>query len=188
MDSGERHSVAPVLVLGVGNLIQCDDGVGVHAIQRLMQESCEDNPDLQASRGTRQTAFPAEVELFDGGTAGYDLLPVLANRKAVIVIDAVDANRKPGTLFRFTPDDIPPDFTGYDSIHQLGLMETLHMTTLQGNAPERAVIFGIQPGLIDWGDALSEPVAKVVPRVLELVRAEIDDALAALTEDTIVRT
>ncbi len=171
MDSGERQSVAPVLVLGVGNLIQRDDGVGVHAIQQLMQE-----------------AFPAEVELFDGGTAGYDLLPVLADRKAVIVIDAVDANREPGTLFRFTPDDVPPDFTGYDSIHQLGLMETLHMTTLQGNAPERAVIFGIQPGVIDWGDELSVPVARVVPRVLELVRAEIDDALAALTEQAIART
>ena len=156
----------PILVLGVGNSIQMDDGIGVHAIAAL-----------------RDHSLPDEVELFDGGTAGLDLLPVLQQRDTVIVIDAVDAGLEGGTLFRFTPDDIAAKKQHYDSLHQLGMLETLRMTRLLGTEPGRTVIFGVQPGTIDWGEELSEAVQNRLPRLIELVLEEVGEAMNRRSND-----
>jgi len=150
----------PILLIGVGNSIQMDDGIGVHAIQAL-----------------RNHSLPDEVELFDGGTAGLDLLPVLQDRHTVIVIDAVDAGMEPGTLFRFTPEDIAAKRQSYDSMHQLGLLETVKMAKLLGTAPVQTVILGVQPGVVDWGEELSQAVSDRLPRILELALEEVDKAV-----------
>lgn len=153
-------TVKPILVIGVGNSIQMDDGIGMHVLQAL-----EGHP------------LPDSVELFDGGTAGLDLLPYLQNRHTVIVIDAVDAGMEAGTLFRFTPEDIAAKRQHYDSLHQLGLLETIRMAGLLGTEPERAVIIGVQPGVIDWGEELSETLRKSIPRIIELVLKEVWEAV-----------
>ena len=75
----------PVLILGVGNSIQTDDGIGVHVINKMKEDP-----------------WPGYVELFDGGTLGYDLLGIIEGRKKIIVIDAVKGQQSPGTLYRFT--------------------------------------------------------------------------------------
>ena len=152
-------TVKPILVIGVGNSIQMDDGIGIHLLAHLEKES-----------------LPDTVELFDGGTAGLDLLPFLQHRDTVIVIDAVDADMEPGTLFRFTPEDIAAKRQSYDSLHQLGLLETLKMAGLLGTAPAHAIIIGVQPGIIDWGEELSEPLRKRIPRIVELVLEEVQQA------------
>lgn len=156
----------PVLVVGVGNLIQADDGVGVHAVQAMSDWD-----------------LPATVEVFDGGTAGLDLLPALQDRRTIIVIDAVDAGMDPGTLLRFTPDDVDTNVTAYDSMHQLGLLETLTMGKIMGSDPGRVIILGVQPGLVDWGMELSDTVAASMPKLLDLVREELGTALAELEEN-----
>lgn len=162
----DSTDVKPILLIGVGNSIQMDDGVGVHAFKALQDRT-----------------LPDEVELFDGGTAGLDLLPVLQDRNTVVVIDAVDAGMEPGTLFRFTPEDIAAKRQNYDSLHQLGLLETVRMAGLLGSAPDHTVIIGVQPGVVDWGEELSDAVADRLPRVLELALEEVEAAARRLHEN-----
>ena len=153
--SSER-SRRPILVLGIGNILLRDEGVGVRVIEQMQNMHLPDN-----------------VELVDGGTAGADLLDVLAERKKVIVIDAVQADCEPGTVLRFTADDlVQPDGVGM-SLHELGLGEALKMTEQLGCAPAEVVVFGIKPKNISCGLELSEQISPSIPKVVELVLAEI---------------
>ena len=146
----------PVLVLGIGNILLRDEGVGVRVIEQMQKMHLRD-----------------DVELVDGGTAGADLLEVLAERRKVIVIDAVQADCEPGTVLRFTADElVRPDGVGM-SLHELGLGEALIMTRQLECAPEDVVVFGIKPKDTGCGLELSEEIAALVPKVIELVLAEI---------------
>lgn len=130
--------------------------MGVHALRRLEGMS-----------------VPPHVELFDGGTAALELLDVIANRKKVIVIDAVRGGGEPGALYRFHPQDAPPDAYAAISLHQVDFLQTLATADLLGNTPKEVIIFGVEPKMIDWGLELSVEVAAAVPRVIELVLEEI---------------
>ena len=147
---------SPVLVLGIGNILLRDEGVGVRVIEQM-----------------REIPLPDDVELVDGGTAGADLLDVLAERKKVIVIDAVQADCEPGTVLRFTAEDlVRPDGVGM-SLHELGLGGALKMTKQLGCEPKEVVVFGIKPRDISCGLELSEEITASLPKVVELVLAEI---------------
>ena len=159
IDMSAACSRRPILVLGIGNILLRDEGVGVRVIEQL-----------------QKIHLPEDVELIDGGTAGADLLDVLAERKKVIVIDAVQADCKPGTVLRFTAEDLTrPDRAGI-SLHELGLGEALTMARQLGCAPEDVVIFGIKSRDISCGLELSEEIKASVPKVVELVLAEIANA------------
>lgn len=90
----------------------------------------------------------------------------------MIVIDAVKADCKPGTIFRLTSKDLMQKTEGTISLHEFGLLETLIAAKHLGCAPQEVVIFGIQPKDISPGLELSEEVTKVLPKVIELVLAE----------------
>jgi hydrogenase maturation protease len=146
----------PILVLGIGNILLRDEGVGVRVIEQM-----------------QKIHLPDDVELVDGGTAGADLLDVLAERQKVIVIDAVQADCEPGSVLRFTVNDlVRPDGVGM-SLHELGLGEALKMTRQLGCEPREVVVFGIKPKDIGCGLELSEEIAASVLRIVELVLAEI---------------
>ena len=145
-----------ILILGVGNILLSDEGVGVRIVEAM--EGWE---------------LPDNVELFDGGTASVDLLDSLANRDKVIIIDAVKGGNEPGTLYRFTPNDVTIQRQNFTSLHQVGLLETLTMARYLGCAPQEVVIYGIEPKKVSWGLELSPEVAAVVIRVIELVLAEL---------------
>ena len=148
---------SPILVLGIGNILLRDEGVGVRVIERM-----------------QGMPLPDDVELVDGGTAGADLLDVLAERRKVIVIDAVQAEAEPGTVLRFTADElVQPEGVGM-SLHELGLGEALTMTRQLGCAPKDVVVFGIKPKDTGSGLELSEEVEASVPKVVELILPEID--------------
>ena len=119
--------------------------------------------------------LPRNVELVDGGTAGLDLLDVVADRRKVIVIDVVQADNKPGTVLRFGADDFTPQGVATVSLHQVGLLETLMMAKHLGCAPRPVVIFGIEPKEMGYGLELSAQVVAVVPSVINLVLAELED-------------
>ncbi|MFC2011827.1 hydrogenase maturation protease [Chloroflexota bacterium] len=142
--------------MGVGNILLSDEGVGVHVVREMEGHN-----------------IPEDVELFDGGTASVDLLNVLANRRKVIIVDAVKTDSEPGTLYRFTPNDIKVEQQIHSSLHQIGLLETLQMTKHLNCEPDEVVILGIEPKNLSWGMKLSPEVAEVVPRVIELVLEEI---------------
>ncbi|MCF8261136.1 MAG: HyaD/HybD family hydrogenase maturation endopeptidase [Melioribacteraceae bacterium] len=152
-----------ILIVGVGNSIQMDDGVGIHTINEL-----------------KKYDLPRNVKLFDGGTLGVDLMPWLEGNDHVIFIDSVDANENPGTIFKFKPDDINYESAPKTSVHQIGLIEAIQMIKLIGKAPSEITIFGIQPKTIDWGENLTEPVENSIPKVIKHVLAEIENSLKEL--------
>ncbi len=153
----------PILILGVGNTIQTDDGVGVHVIEEM-----------------RKNPLPKDTDLFDGGTLGYDLLGAIEGRKKVIVIDTVKGQQSPGTLYKFSPEDVPND-NNYDSLHQLGIIEAIRLAGLQNKAPDLTVIIGVEPEIIDWGLSLTDTVKKKIPRIIEMVMEEVNIATKTIS-------
>jgi hydrogenase maturation protease len=152
----------PVLVLGVGNILLKDEGVGVHVVQTI---------EAQVAAG--DLALPEGVEVCDGGTLGMDLLDLIEDRRKVIVIDAVEVDAAPATVLRFTAEDLARREAVDLSLHQLGLFEMLAMARYLSRAPDVVVIFGIVPKDMSPGLELSAEVAAVVPEVIQRVLAEI---------------
>ncbi len=152
--------IKPIMVVGVGNSIQMDDGVGIHVLRELEKHD-----------------LPEEVELFDGGTLGIDLMPYLEGREKLIFIDSVKAEMAPGTIFKFQPDDLTYDDAPKTSVHQIGLIESLQMISLIGKSPDKVIIFGIQPKTIDWNEDLSDEVKAAIPKLIPHLLKEIEKSV-----------
>jgi len=152
---------SPVLVMGVGNMLRGDDGFGVAVLDEV---------------GTRN--LPGNVDLLDAGTSIIDLMEELNGRRKVVVIDAVRGGQSPGTLYRFSPEDVAAEVVPADSLHQVGLLETLRLAELVDCRPEQVVIIGAQPEDTSLKIGLTEAVAAAVPRAAEMVMAEISGEVA----------
>ncbi|MGD8405451.1 MAG: HyaD/HybD family hydrogenase maturation endopeptidase [Anaerolineales bacterium] len=145
-------SPVQTLILGVGNLLMSDEGVGVHVIQRLVA-------DYQ---------LPEEVQVLDGGTLGMDLLYYLEGVENLLLIDAVQARKEPGTLIRLEGEDVPAFMSIKISPHQLGVPDMLAAAKLKGDCyPERIVLWGVQPELMQIGLDLSPKVESQVDTIIE---------------------
>jgi len=132
-----------ILVLGLGNVLLSDEGVGVRVVEAL-----DASHDL-----------PAEVEVLDGGTSGMDLLDMVADRDCLIVADAVNAGGPAGRLIRLENDDIRQLFETRFSPHQLGLSDLLANLRLIGKAPRQVIVVGVVPQDLGLGLELSAAAA-----------------------------
>lgn len=141
------------LLLGVGNLLLSDEGVGVRAIEALEQ----------------RFIFPKGVVLQDGGTSGMELLEVMASRELVIVVDAVRSNSQPGSLFILEDDDVPAFFSERLSPHQLGLADVLMALRLTDEFPKQLILLGIEPASLAPGMALTPIVSQAMEAAIEQV-------------------
>lgn len=144
-----------ILILGVGNLILRDEGVGVHAVRELEKRD-----------------LPAHVEVIDGGTYLMDLLGVIQEAERIIVIDALKGGGEPGTIYRVKPDDLMAEGERTLSLHQVGLLDVLGMVKQLGGDPH-AVIIGVEPKEISWGMELTPEVEAKLPKVIETVLGEL---------------
>lgn len=145
-----------VAVLGLGNLVHGDDGVGVHAIHHLQTDA----------------RVPAGVVLLDGGTQGLSLISHLSGFSRLLVIDAVDVGETPGTVVRFEGqalDGLP----GKATVHQLGFADLMIAMKLLGDAPEEVIVIGVQPVSTDWDAELTPQVEAAMPSLLDLVIAQL---------------
>ena len=148
-----------LLVLGVGNLLLTDEGAGVHAVQDLSQEK-EWNPD--------------QVDFLDGATFTQDIFYVFQEYERVLVLDCVKGGREPGTIYRFTEDNLRENYEQRLSLHDIDLLDSLRMAELLGHKPQQLIVIGIEPLTIsDWSMELSEPVKANYPKYLEAARREI---------------
>jgi hydrogenase maturation protease len=136
-------------VLGIGNLVMSDDGVGVKVVQQLQ----------------REYRFPGNVEIMDGGTLGLDLLPKLEGIHHLIVVDAVETGEKPGTCVRLAGEELPIALETKVSPHQMGLKDLLSVAELLGHAPREMVLIGVQPGSIEMDTELT-PEVEVMMQIL----------------------
>lgn len=146
-----------VVVLGVGNLLMSDEGVGVRCVEAL----------------ERDAKLPAGVRLIDGGTSTHELLEDLENLDALVIVDAVAAGRAPATVLRIEGEGIPSAFSNKLSPHQHGINDLLATLKLLGRAPKRVVLIGIQPDRLELGMELSPSVAAVLPEVCNRVVDEV---------------
>ncbi|GFO70829.1 hydrogenase 2 maturation endopeptidase [Geomonas limicola] len=146
-----------ILVLGVGNLLMQDEGVGGRAIEEL----------------EKRFRIPPAVELLDGGTAGLELLNQLGCRDALIIVDAVQSGKAPGTVIRFEGDQVPAVFRRKISPHQLGISDLLAAARLIDLLPKRLVLFGVQPAELGTGLELSSKVAGVLGELTLLIALEL---------------
>ena len=145
------------LVLGLGNILLSDDGVGVRVVERLLQEYI----------------FPHEVQVMDGGTLGLDLLHYVEDVDRLLVVDALDVKAKPGTLARLADEEVPAFLAPKISPHQMGLVDLLAASRLSGHLPAELVLWGVQPESLEVGLELSPTVAAQVDSLVERVLAEL---------------
>jgi hydrogenase maturation protease len=151
--------MAETLVLGLGNILLGDEGVGVRVIERLLE----------------QVELPEGVRVLDGGTLGLDLLPYLEDAARLLVVDAAQARKPAGTLIRLTGREIPIFLDASKvSPHQEGLQDLLAVAAFKGYLPEEVVFLGVQVGSLGVSLELSPAVAAQVDPMVERVLEELD--------------
>ncbi len=155
MDSGAP--ARRVVVLGVGNLIMGDEGVGVRCVQRLEAEG----------------ALPPDTVILDGGTSTHELLGDLEDLDLLVIVDAVATGGAPGSLVRLEGDAIPSILSNTLSPHQHGIHDLLGTLQLLGRAPKRVVLVGVTPLRMTLSLELSPEVAAALPELAARVCAEV---------------
>jgi hydrogenase maturation protease len=145
------------LVLGLGNLVHADDGLGVHAISRLQLDP----------------RFPHDVKLLDGGTQGLGLLHHLSGLRRLLVIDAIDVGEPAGTLLRFEGKALK-GLPGKASVHQLGFADLMVALQLLGDSPEEIVVLGVQPESTEWSAELTPAVHRALAPLVECVISQLE--------------
>lgn len=142
-----------LLVLGLGNTLMGDDGLGPRAIELLAQSFTADDG----------------VEVLDGGTLGLMLLPTIVNADALVLVDAIRTGGEPGTLVRLEDDAIPRNVNTRISPHEIGVVDLLGGALLTGHRPERTLLLGIVPEDVSFRVGLSPAVEAGIPELLEAI-------------------
>ena len=156
LDSSEE--VKRVLILGLGNPLLGDEGIGVRVVEEL-----------------KGLDLPDGVAVVEGGTAGLGLVGLMEGYRRVIIVDAAEMGRPPGRVVRFTPSEAR--FKTVESLlspHQIGLGEVLTLAKTLEIAPAEVVIIGVQPVRIEEGAGLSPEVEGAIPQIIRMVLDELD--------------
>jgi len=149
--------VGDIAILGLGNTLLSDEGVGVHALERLRAAY----------------AFPAHVRLLDGGTKDIELVGWLEGVDRLLVLDAVATNEPPGTLVRLAGDQLPAHPGLALSPHQMGLRDLLATMELLDCVPAEIVLWGLTPASLETSVGLSPTVAVQMDALVEQALAEL---------------
>lgn len=144
-------------VLGIGNILLRDEGVGVHAVERLQQ----------------RFRLPEYVQVVDGGTSGMELIDYLSGADLLVIVDAVRTGQPPGALVRLSGEDLPAFFRTRISPHQLGLSELLAALRVLGEEPKQSVLIGVEPLCLDTGLEMSPEVADKMDALVGMVIGEL---------------
>lgn len=155
-----------IMVLGVGSILMMDEGIGVRAIEELIN----------------RYDFPEDVELLDGGTSGIELLSYISGKDCLIIIDAVRGGMAPGTVVKVEGEDIHAKFRTRISPHQIGISDLLASACLTDELPGRIVLYGIEPKTIQMGIGFSDEVRASFERLLDVVVKEIEGLGVSVSE------
>ncbi len=148
---------ARTLVLGLGNVLLGDEGIGVWVAESL----------------GREFGFPLEVDMLEGGTLGLDLLPRLDGVERLLLVDAVKLGREPGDIVRLEGDAVPAALDVKISPHQIGMQDLLAAARLLGRKPPLVVLWGMEPERLDPGTGFSPRVAQALPQLRDRVLEEL---------------
>ena len=166
--NGDRHTVhgsasgqeppSRVVVLGVGNMLLSDEGVGVHVVNALAAQYQE----------------TSDVAITDGGTGGMELLPLLDGAGHLIVVDALRCGQPPACIVRLEYAEVPAYFKTKLSPHQVGISDLLAALAFKGAVPGHVVLIGVEPANLSLGMELSPEVQECLEEVKNVVVAELE--------------
>ena len=152
-----KMNVAEITVLGVGNILLGDEGAGVRAVEQLQL----------------QGELSDSVQLLDGGTLGMELLRFLKGTKRLLLLDAVQGDQEPGTLYCLRNSELEAHLSGAVSVHDLGLKDVLAVLKLLEAPVEEVVLLGLQPQTLAVGMELSAPVAAALPNLVQAACVQV---------------
>ena len=147
-----------ITILGIGNTLYTDEGLGVHALAALEEKYGTDR----------------QVQLIDGSTDGMSLLGPVEDTDFLIVIDAINAGKEGGHIIELHGDDIPAYYGIKMSIHQLGFQEVLLASKLRERYPKNIVMIGMQPTSLELGIGLSETNEARLPEMFKLIEQQVN--------------
>ena len=147
----------PILILGIGNILLKDEGVGVHTAKKMMEMD-----------------LPPDIEVMDGGTMGLNLLFHIEGRKKVIVIDTVLVGDPPGTIYRFTDESLVDSKPMLRTAHGVDFTDVIKTSKMLGTKPEEIVFIGIEPESLEEGLEMTPTIEKRVPVLIKMVMKELN--------------
>lgn len=141
------------LILGIGNNLLSDEGVGIHVIRYLETHHSD----------------ATDVTYLDGGTLSFTLAGPIAEHDSLIVVDAARLGQPPGSIRTFEGDEMDRYLTGNRaSVHEVGLMDLFDISRLAGTFPRHRALIGVEPKSLDWGESPSPEVAPAIPVVADM--------------------
>jgi hydrogenase maturation protease len=162
MPDQEMTGRPKTVIMGAGNVLMGDDGIGVHVIKAMKE----------------QGGLPDGVELIDAGTATLDAFSMLEGVDRLIIVDAVKSGAAPGTIYRFSPEDVSQTSSRKISLHQMSLLETLRASKMLGVRPPDVTIIGVEPKTIAAETCLSKEIAAQIPKIIDTIRSLLGESLA----------
>lgn len=146
-----------IVVLGVGNILLSDEGVGVRAVEEI----------------ERRYRLPDSVELIDGGTSGMEVMGSLAHADHVLILDAVKSGSAPASLVRLSGAEVPKFFSLKMSPHQVSLADVLATLEFAGESPKNVTVLGVEPESLEYNLGLTPAVAARLPQLVDMAVAEL---------------
>jgi hydrogenase maturation protease len=155
-DTSPAAQVPQITVLGVGNILLSDEGIGVRVVERL----------------SRQYAFPDNVQILDGGVLGVRLMGIIGGTDILIVVDAVKNQQAPGTLYRLADEEVPRRVLAKQSMHQMDLPEVLALCSAIDKDP-RTIVVGVEP----------QDITTMAVELTPLIAAKLDDLVTMVLKE-----
>lgn len=152
-----------LLVLGVGNILMMDEGIGVHAIREFWKE--------------KENYDETLVDFIDGGTFTQDIFYLFEEYEQILLLDVVRAKHEPGTIYSLDEDDLVKNQNQALSLHDVDLLDSLNMAGMRGHRPELKIV-GIEPAKIDWGTEMTPTLVKAFPSFIKVAKKHITKLLA----------
>jgi hydrogenase maturation protease len=148
-----------ILVLGLGNLLMSDEGIGIYIVNELQKQAVK---------------FP-NAELIDAGTGGMTVLHLIANRKKAVIIDCALMGQTPGTIRKFKPEDAESiKQVSHFSLHDVDILKVLEISKQLNECPQEIIIFGIEPAKVEMGSTLSDELAAKLENYIQLIGSELN--------------
>ena len=152
------NKAGKVIIIGIGNLLLMDEGIGIHVINELEKHK-----------------LPKNVDIYDGGTGGFKLIDLMHEAKRVIFIAAVETGKAPGTITTFTPQDVRSIYPKKKySLYDTDLLEVIKMAELVDNPPEIEIV-GVQPKIMNYGLTPSKELRDAMPDIINTVLSRIEE-------------
>lgn len=157
MGSDGLEHVKKVTIIGLGNTLYSDEGVGIHILP-LVSEALKDIPN---------------VEIIEGSTDGIRLLGPVEDTEQLILLDCINGGQPPGSFYTVAKEEIPAYCGVKLSVHQLGFQEVLFAARIRERTPQRMVMFGVQPASLEFGIGLSELIEGCQDALVQMVCRQI---------------